>query len=259
MLFDTTISLWRYFSGADKLAKKGTGATAVSMTTATRGSFTLASIADVALPDVMVSVYGKSLNMPDYTAKDRPFTIFFSDPSGILPQSIELFLNRKRLPASSHAAVPTTGDLRSISLSAYPQVERRVDSLLVQCTDLAGNFAKRTFAYLPGSDLTIQSFSCHPNPFTARRNGDGSISKVRFAFLLTDVATSVTLSIYTVSSKKIRTWKLNELIGYQQVEWDGRDRDGFRIANGTYYAKLVVKNERKKANKTIRIAKLEGF
>jgi flagellar hook assembly protein FlgD len=124
---------------------------------------------------------------------------------------------------------------------------------------MAGNSIRRTCAYLPGKDLTIKSFTCHPNPFTARRQNDGSIQKIRFAFLLTDIANSVTLSIFTVSGKKIKTWSLSELVGYQQIEWDGRDHEGYRLANGTYYAKLIVKNDRKKEKKIIRIAKLEGF
>jgi flagellar hook assembly protein FlgD len=105
----------------------------------------------------------------------------------------------------------------------------------------------------------VCSSDLHPNPFTARSNGDGTVSKIRFAFLLTDLASGVTLSVYTVSGKKIRTWSLTDLIGYQQVAWDGRDFEGYRIANGTYYAKLIAKNDRKKVQQIIRIAKLEGF
>jgi flagellar hook assembly protein FlgD len=82
---------------------------------------------------------------------------------------------------------------------------------------------------------------------------------VRFAFLLTDAASSVSLSIYTVSGKKIKTFSLSDLIGYHQIAWDGRDYEGYRIANGTYYAKLIAKNDRKKVKQIIRIAKLEGF
>jgi flagellar hook assembly protein FlgD len=49
------------------------------------------------------------------------------------------------------------------------------------------------------------------------------------------------------------------MIGYQEISWDGRDHDGYRIANGTYYAKLIVKNKSKKLKKLIKIAKLEGY
>ncbi len=257
MQYDTMIPGWRYSGGA--VNTPGERDHSMRLLTAGHGSFAVAFLADIQEPEIMVSVGGKALTTLDYTARDRPFSVFMSDPSGIQPRTVTLFVNRQRLESSSCSTIPRGGDLRSITLTAYPQRDRRVDSLSVTCTDLAGNTAERTFAYMPGSDLTIKSFTCHPNPFTARRNPDGTIAKIRFAFLLTDVARSATLAVYTVSGKKIRTWSLGDIIGYRQVEWDGRDRDGFRIANGTYYAKLIVKNSRKKDRSTIRIAKLEGF
>jgi hypothetical protein len=256
MVHDSTIGRWRYYAGHPL---KSGGSQSVSMKTVSGESFSVALLGDARAPDCIASVYGKEISRLDYTAKDRPFTIIVSDPSGVLPQSVELYLNGRRLASTAHSEVPTTGDLRSMNLSAYPEAEHRVDSLQVFCTDLAGNPAKRTFTYLPGADLTIKSFSCHPNPFTARKRPDGSIAKIRFAFLLTDIAKRATLTIYTVSGKNIISWNRSELIGYQQIEWDGRDRDGYRLANGTYYAKLTVANDRKKTKKIIRIAKLEGF
>jgi len=255
MIYDTTIGRWRCHTGV--LLSKAK--TTLTMKTVTSAWYSRALLSDNTAPELMLSVYGKTLATLDYTAKDRPFSVMLSDPSSIMPASVKLLLNKKKLDDEDHSKVPESGDLRSVTVSAYPNSERRIDSLVVECSDLAGNRAVRTFAYLPGRDLSIVSFTCHPNPFTARRNGDGSIAKIRFAFLLTDIASSVSLSIFTVSGKKIRTWSDDELIGYQQIEWDGRDHEGYRIANGTYYAKLTVKNERKKDTKIIRIAKLEGF
>jgi flagellar hook assembly protein FlgD len=77
--------------------------------------------------------------------------------------------------------------------------------------------------------------------------------------MLTDAANDVQLTIYTVTGRPIKTWKFSNLIGYQEISWDGRDLDGYRIANGTYYAKLTVKNKSKKLKKLIKIAKLEGY
>jgi flagellar hook assembly protein FlgD len=62
-----------------------------------------------------------------------------------------------------------------------------------------------------------------------------------------------------MSGRPVRSWNFSNLIGYQEIEWDGRDRDGYRIANGTYYAKLIVKNKSKKDKKIVKIAKLEGY
>jgi flagellar hook assembly protein FlgD len=74
------------------------------------------------------------------------------------------------------------------------------------------------------------------------------------------VAKEARIVIYTIANRVVWTWqKTNGIIGYQEVPWDGKTSQGQRIANGTYYAKLSVKNDSKKATSIIRIAKLEGF
>jgi flagellar hook assembly protein FlgD len=114
---------------------------------------------------------------------------------------------------------------------------------------------------MPGEDLAIKSFSCHPNPFSAKQDNNGStIQTIRFAFLLTDVAKEAKIVLYTIANRIVWTWqKTDGTIGYQEVPWNGKTSQGYRIANGTYYAKLTVKNDSKKATSIIRIAKLEGY
>ena len=254
MIFDTVLARWRYAGGdlnaAGDLCKNRTGLT---------GSFALASLYDSRPPDIEISVYGRTLNFLDYAAKNKPFSIMLSDPSEIYPPSVHITLNRRKLPADSRSSIPSSGDLKNILITAYPDPQRSVDSMTIELQDLAGNLASRTYAYMPGEDLSIKFLSCHPNPFTAQTMANGNIRKVRFAFLITDVADKITMTIYTVSGRKIRSWTLRSLIGYQELEWDGRDKDGFRIANGTYYAKLTAQNSDRKVKKILRIAKLEGY
>ncbi|MCX7726055.1 MAG: C25 family cysteine peptidase, partial [Chitinispirillaceae bacterium] len=257
MVFDTLLKKWRAIGGVRTILENSK--MLINAKILFSGIFAVADIDDISPPEINATSYGKSLVNLEYRAKDRPLTIFLADPSEILPSSIELFVNRKKIPSSMYSSISSSGGLQDITLSLYPESMEEVDSLRVVSYDLAGNKGERIFAYLPGSELSIKSFSCHPNPFTAKMNSDGSISKIRFLFLLSDIASSVNLSIYTVSGKKIKSWTLNELIGLNLVEWDGRDEDGFRIANGTYYAKLTAKNDKKRVKKIIRIAKLEGF
>lgn len=255
MRFDTTLLCWRFSSEATSSPTKSS----VTFTSSGTASFALSTLHDNLPPEITVSVSGKTLTTIDYAAKNRPFSINIADASGVAPQSIKLRKNGILLTTANYSSADLTADLRTINLTTYPQPEHTIDSLTIYAEDLAGNQNSRTVAYLSGTDLAIKYLSCHPNPFTARKRDDGSMEQIRFAFLLTDIAQQVTLALYTVSSKKIKTWYLNERIGYQQVLWDGRDQDGFRIANGTYYVKLTAKNDRKSVNKTIRIAKLEGY
>lgn len=255
MYFDSTISRWR--STGQKASPSNTSVPFTTASTAYRLS--AAFVEDMRQPDISVNVFGRSLDIVDYAAKDKPFSIFINDPSELAPSSIQLFHNSKLLPQNKYSQINTNGDLEHISITAYLVKESPLDSLTVKACDLAGNGVVRSFPYLPGQDLSIQDFSCHPNPFTAALRQDGTLTTIRFAYMLTDAASEIQLTIYTVTGRPIRSWKFTNLIGYQEISWDGRDRDGYRIANGTYYAKLVVKNKSKKCKKIIKIAKLEGY
>ena len=212
-------------------------------------------------PSIRVSVNGRDLNFLDYAAKGKPFNLFLSDASGIVPSTVKVLIDRKNLDTALVSRIPVQADMREVSCTAYPKKETNVDSLTVIAEDFAGNPAAATFAYMPGEDLTIKSFSCHPNPFTAKQDNSGkTLQTIRFAFLITDIAQSASIVVYTIGSRAVWKWQRDDgIIGYQEVPWDGKTSQGYRIANGTYYAKLSVSNSSKKASTTIRIAKLEGY
>ena len=53
----------------------------------------------------------------------------------------------------------------------------------------------------------------------------------------------VKIKIYTVSGRLIQELEKSNVIDkFVRVNWDGRDRDGNIIANGTYLYKIIVKN-----------------
>lgn len=252
--FDSTIARWH--STGQKVSP---AQPVITYNTTGAGVFSAGYTSDLSAPDIHVSVHGRSLDFVDYAAKDKPFSITISDPSELDPSSIMLFHNKRKLSEEKYSQIPFSGDLEHISITADPHKESSRDSLTIRVMDLAGNQADRTFQYLPGKNLSIQFFSCHPNPFTAARRQDETITTIRFSYMLTDAANDIQLTIYTVTGHTVKTWKFNNLIGYQEIPWDGRDRDGYRIANGTYYAKLTVRNRTKKLKKIIKIAKLEGY
>ncbi len=255
MFFDSTLSRWHCTGQRVPPVNRSVSYS----TTSTVSRYSAAFIDDLRQPDISVNVYGRSLDIVDYAAKDKPFSIFITDPSELAPSSIQLFHNNKLLSQNNYSQISENGDLEHISITAYLVKESLLDSLTVKACDLAGNCVVRSFPYLPGQDLSIQFLSCHPNPFTAALRQDGTMTMIRFAYMLTDAANEIQFTIYAVTGRPIRSWKFTNLIGYQEINWDGRDRDGYRIANGTYYAKLVVKNRSKKCKKIIKIAKLEGY
>ena len=256
MQFDSLISAWRYAGGA----WEGAPQNFLLNNPAGGGPFALAFLEDLRPPDIQITVFGRELNALDYVAKDKPFNIMLADASGVLPGSVLLALNKTPLAKTQVSTVPGNTDLRAITVTAYLTPQRPVDSLAVTAEDLAGNKTTSYFAYIPGQNLSIKFLTCHPNPFSLRARGvNGPPQQVRFAFELTDNADEIDLGIYTVTGKKIASFRYNDMNGYNEIPWDGRDGDGYRIANGTYYCKLTARNSQRTVTKRIRIAKLEGY
>jgi hypothetical protein len=231
------------------------------MHSANSGPYALAALSDVSPPQIRTSVNGQEIDFLDYEAKGKPFNIMLNDASGVWPASIKVLINHKALDSNSISRTASSSDLGNLTVTAFPPKQNAIDSLSVYAQDLAGNATTTVFAYMPGEDLSIKFFECHPNPFSAKQDATGNtIQTIRFAFLLTDVASDVSITIYTIGSRIVWKWdKTGGTIGYQEVEWNGKTSSGARIANGTYYAKLIAVNESKKVIKNIKIAKLEGF
>ncbi len=256
MRYDSSLSSWRYAQGGWDPQQPAAAARFDGS-----GPFALGIVSDVKAPQIRALVDGREIVFLDYAAKDKPFNLILSDPSGVVPSSIRLRLNNSSLDPADISPVSPANNYGDIAITAYPRRQRSVDSLSVYAEDFAGNCAAAVFAYMPGEDLRITFLSCHPNPFSAAQDRSGRTAQtIRFAFLITDVARDVSLTVYTIGGNAVWSWrKSTGVIGYQEVEWNGKTANGYRIANGTYYAKLVAAGENKKAVKKIRIAKLEGY
>ncbi|PKN78521.1 MAG: hypothetical protein CVU48_08075 [Candidatus Cloacimonetes bacterium HGW-Cloacimonetes-1] len=92
-------------------------------------------------------------------------------------------------------------------------------------------------------DLSIERLLPYPNPMSK----DGHIT-----FMLSQNA-DLTIGIYTMSGKKIRSIKAIGKPGFNQIYWDGKDGDGDRLANNTYFVKVKAKNAGKSVEKIERI------
>ena len=92
--------------------------------------------------------------------------------------------------------------------------------------------AETNFKAKKSGKVAIEQMFPYPNPM--KKDG-------YFTFVITE-ASDVTISIYTVTGKKIRTLKSPGLsAGYHQVYWNGKDGDGDKIANNTYLYKIRAK------------------
>jgi len=88
------------------------------------------------------------------------------------------------------------------------------------------------FRIASSSSISISKMLPYPNPMS--KSG-------YFTFILTEAA-DVSISIYTISGKKIKVIPANAETGYNQIPWDCHDADGDRLANNTYFYKVKAKS-----------------
>jgi flagellar hook assembly protein FlgD len=59
----------------------------------------------------------------------------------------------------------------------------------------------------------------------------------------------ITIEIYTISGKKVYSYKTNGRAGFNSIPWDGRDNQGDKLANNTYFVKVRAKDGKDKTEK----------
>ncbi|MBN1948303.1 MAG: hypothetical protein JW784_01035, partial [Candidatus Cloacimonetes bacterium] len=92
--------------------------------------------------------------------------------------------------------------------------------------------ASTEFRCKSAGKVAIEQMLPYPNPMS----GDGY-----FTFVLTEDA-DITIDIFTMTGRKIRTIHQDACeAGYNQIYWNGRDGDGDRLANNTYFYKIRAK------------------
>jgi hypothetical protein len=94
--------------------------------------------------------------------------------------------------------------------------------------------------------FAISQWFNHPNPFEAHTT---------FIYTLTQNADEVSLVISTLSGRRLATIKhASSKKGYNEEEWDGRDNFGNRLANGTYFYRIIAKLGDKRAERIGKLA-----
>lgn len=135
-----------------------------------------------------------------------------------------------------------TGDLNAGGRSGevnykFDNLDQGSYSLKVNAWDVFNNFSTETvyFTVVSGNDLEIRDVYNYPDPFS---------ENTTFTFQRNQInPAEVRVKIYTVAGRLIREIEKNYITDkFVRVNWDGRDEDGNKIANGTYLYKIIIKN-----------------
>jgi len=109
--------------------------------------------------------------------------------------------------------------------------------LRISAWDNLNNVSEQTVSFTTStaSELTLAQVVNYPNPFA---------TDTRFTFQYQSASGTgigdVTIKIYTVTGRLIQEIEAMATPGFNQIYWDGRDRNGDVLANGVYLYKIII-------------------
>ncbi len=204
---------------------------------------TFAISSDTKGPEITVFADQRHLKMGDTTWVPKRFTMHgvLTDPGGILlvthpNYGLSFYLGdpSRRVELSDYFNYDANST--SSGRFSYPvEMGQELDSLVIFAAD---NYLNRRVAvYYLKSDLRaglrIDSCLVYPNPVENR---------AFFTFWLSQSAL-VTVKIFTIAGRLVQILgPVGCGFGYNQIEWNGLDRDGQSLANGVYLYRIEARS-----------------
>ena len=195
-------------------------------------------------PQIEILVDGRPITTDDYTSRTPQLTLRLFDESGINVTGEVGHQIIVQTDRDANSRRDVTGRFVYDSGSFQRgSLQTRLEALTpgehpisVKAWDNFNNSStvSLSLSVVEETDLRVSNVVNYPNPF------DGPTT---FAFELTQDA-DVTLQVYTVSGVLIRSFNdITGLRGFNQLDWDGLDRDGDRLANGAYVYKVTARTQ----------------
>jgi hypothetical protein len=175
----------------------------------------------------------------DFVSSLAEFEVVLETGAGIGAEDLSIDLDDEVVPAE-FVADDTTGTVFRASFMV--DLEPGEHELTAWIREVS---VSRVFRV--SDELVLKEVSAFPNPFS---------EETYFFYTLSQDAREVTLFIYTVSGRPIFEGGMPPSAGYNEYRWDGRDMTSDRIANGTYYYRIVAKTgsqERESAGWVVKI------
>lgn len=214
--------------------------------------FSVAEQPDLEPPTVEIRVNDEILAADTVIREQPKFEIIVGDESGINPTTIQFAFDSTTSPL-----FPLPEDRYELRFDVTQPTQARIIfepdlpndeyQLQVLVTDISENtFESQIYRFHLEEAVSITHLLNVPNPIR---------TNTVFTYNLAQVPDQVTVKIYTVSGRLIRTIEdASARRGYNETDWDARDESGERLANGVYFYKVIVKAGAHKIEKIGRLA-----
>lgn len=234
----------------------------VSFEVTRAGIYSLFRNCDVKAPSVDVNVQDQEFTVGGYVAGNGVISLLLSDANGIdvIDNSIILFMNGVEVPQSDYVISVNKENINRIPIKYQLALGRGNHELKVDCRDLNGNYMTREVQFVVNDKFNISNIGNYPNPVLGQAQDPRNDGRTRFTYILTDTADEVYIKVYTISGRLVKTFRnLPTGVGYHEYPrtvyaWDCKDEQGFPLANGTYFYRVVARRGDKKIEKIMKMA-----
>lgn len=193
------------------------------------------ALRDQAGPALAAQVSGQWFADGDVVAREPVFQFHLEDVDGIdLGEGLSaprLSLDGAPVPAERiQVGEGVTGLVLQYSPGSLEPASQH--QLTLQVWDALGNTTELATSFRVATNLALEFFANHPNPFQG---------ETTFAWQLSNLPRSLRFEIYTASGRLVRRIRIpSPRIGYDEYVWDGRDQEGRDVANGVYFLRVLA-------------------
>jgi len=221
------------------------------------GTFAVAYNTDTKDPIVDITVQGQVFINNGEVPPQPNIHAVIQDANGIdiTPGKMIVKIDNRVLGPTEYAILDSSRTSTTVNLSMSPSLSSGNHAIIIQATDDNGrtNSPPKELDVHVSNQFGVALLGSYPNPFTGK--------EMFIAYKISGIAyaQSVSLDIYTVSGRRIRTLShpLNSSnsaddaytrggtgdptsLGYHEVWWNGLDDGGNEVANGVYFYRLTV-------------------
>ena len=246
-----------------------TEANKVSFEVNRTGIYSLFRNTDTQSPTIDVNVQDQEFTIGGYVAGNGVISLLLSDANGIdvIDNSIRLSLNGVAIPEEDYVISINLENINAVPIKYQLALARGVHELKVECLDLNGKPASRDIQFVVNDKFDVVNLANYPNPVLGTGE-NGAVDpknegRTRFTYVLTDGADEVSIKVYTISGRLVKTFSnLPVGVGYHEFPrtvygWDCKDEAGFSLANGVYFYRIIARKGSKTIEKTQKMAILK--
>lgn len=215
-------------------------------------TFSVVEQPDLEPPTIEIHVNDELLADGEMIREQPRFEVLIADGDAISPKTIQFAFG-----PTTHSLFPLPEDRYELQFDGAQPTQARITfepdlpndeyHLQIRATDVSENRGEsQIYHFRLEEPVSITHLLNVPNPIRTH---------TVFTYNLAQAPDRVAVKIYTVSGRLIRT--IEDALarrGYNETDWDARDENRERLANGVYFYRVIVEKDGRKIEKIGRLA-----